>query len=134
MKDKLTNKMIENLIIIYEIIGLCLIITLLWADELFDIPHLLFNAPPTPINWIESTIETLCIMILGVWIIILTSRSLKRIKHLEGFLPVCSSCKKIRVRNKWIPIDIYITDHSDAEFSHGYCPECLEKYLKNNSK
>lgn len=54
--------------------------------------------------------------------------ALSKIKLLSGFLPICSSCKKIRNDNGyWEQIEIYIRDHSEAEFSHGICPECAEK-------
>ena len=50
------------------------------------------------------------------------------IKHLRGMLPICASCKKIRDdKGYWKQIESYIRDHSEAEFSHGICPECLEK-------
>jgi PAS domain S-box-containing protein len=50
------------------------------------------------------------------------------IKQLRGFLPICSYCKKIRNdRNYWEQIESYISDHSDALFSHGICPDCLAK-------
>lgn len=52
-----------------------------------------------------------------------------QLKRLEGLLPICSHCKKIRDdRNEWHILENYIKDHSSAEFSHSICPECLEKY------
>ena len=49
-------------------------------------------------------------------------------KTLQGLLPVCASCKKIRDdRGSWKQIEEYISDHSDAKFSHGICPECVQK-------
>jgi len=53
----------------------------------------------------------------------------KRIKRLEGLLPICSYCKKIRDKdNAWQTLELYIEDHSKAEFSHGICPDCFEKH------
>ncbi len=50
------------------------------------------------------------------------------IKRLRGLLPICSSCKKIRDdKGYWNQIEVYIRDRSDAEFSHGICPECIKK-------
>ena len=47
------------------------------------------------------------------------------IQTLRGFLPICSSCKKIRDdKGYWNQIEAYIRDHSEAEFSHGICPDC----------
>ena len=54
--------------------------------------------------------------------------SLKKVKLLSGFLPICASCKKIRDdKGYWNQIESYISDHSEAEFSHGLCEECSEK-------
>ncbi len=50
------------------------------------------------------------------------------IKTLKGFLSICSSCKKIRDdKGYWTQIEAYIRDHSEAEFTHGICPECFKK-------
>jgi FixJ family two-component response regulator len=55
--------------------------------------------------------------------------ALGKVKTLSGLLPICSSCKKIRDdQGYWKQLESYISEHSDALFSHGYCPECGEKY------
>jgi phosphoserine phosphatase RsbU/P len=57
------------------------------------------------------------------------SDSLDTIKTLEGILPICCICKKIRDdKGYWEQIEAYISDHSEAQFSHGICPECMEKH------
>jgi len=57
--------------------------------------------------------------------------SMARVKRLEGLLPICSSCKKIRLegatperQDSWIAVEQYIQERTDAEFTHGVCPEC----------
>lgn len=53
----------------------------------------------------------------------------EEIKALRGILPLCSICKKIRDdKGYWEQVDIYIDKHSQAEISHGLCPDCLKKY------
>jgi DNA-binding response OmpR family regulator len=57
--------------------------------------------------------------------------ALKRVKQLQGLLPICSYCKKIRNdRNYWEQVDAYVASHSEAQFSHGVCPDCYEEHLK----
>ncbi|MBX7255397.1 MAG: PAS domain S-box protein [Candidatus Hydrogenedentes bacterium] len=52
--------------------------------------------------------------------------ALAQVKTLRGLIPICASCKKIRDdQGYWEQIEVYIHNHSDAEFSHGFCPECL---------
>ncbi|MBN2310732.1 MAG: GAF domain-containing protein [Candidatus Hydrogenedentes bacterium] len=54
--------------------------------------------------------------------------ALAKIKTLRGLLPICSNCKKIRDdKGYWQAIEVYIHDHSDADFSHSLCPECARK-------
>ncbi|MBW2646716.1 MAG: PAS domain S-box protein, partial [Deltaproteobacteria bacterium] len=54
--------------------------------------------------------------------------ALREVKTLSGLLPICASCKKIRDdKCYWNQIESYIRDHSEAEFSHSLCPECLKK-------
>lgn len=55
-------------------------------------------------------------------------KALEKVKVLSGLLPICCSCKKIRDdKGYWNQIEVYIRDHSDAEFSHGLCPDCAKK-------
>jgi two-component system, cell cycle sensor histidine kinase and response regulator CckA len=54
--------------------------------------------------------------------------ALSKVNTLSGLLPICASCKKIRDdKGYWNQIESYITTRSEAEFSHGICPECLKK-------
>ncbi|HEX9922163.1 MAG TPA: response regulator [Anaerolineae bacterium] len=54
--------------------------------------------------------------------------ALAEVKTLSGLLPICASCKKIRDdQGYWQQVEVYLKQHSDAEFSHGFCPNCLEK-------
>ena len=55
--------------------------------------------------------------------------ALKQVKTLRGLLPICAHCKKIRDDNGyWNQLESYLVKHSEAEFSHGICKECAEKY------
>ena len=54
--------------------------------------------------------------------------ALVKVKALKGLLPICAWCKKIRNdQGYWQQIEAYIRDHSEADFSHGICPECAHK-------
>ena len=54
-----------------------------------------------------------------------------RVKRLEGILPTCMYCKKIRdEQDQWVGIEAYISKRSQASFSHGVCPSCYETVLK----
>lgn len=58
-------------------------------------------------------------------------QALDRVKQLEGIIPICSYCKKIRDdHNVWNQLEKYISTHSEALFSHGICPECAAEQMK----
>ena len=68
-------------------------------------------------------------------LLIKLENTLKELRVLKGLLPICSSCKRIRDdKGYWTQIEAYISDHSEAEFSHGLCPECAKKYYEEYEK
>jgi len=55
-------------------------------------------------------------------------KALNEVRTLRGIIPICASCKMIRDdRGYWNQVEAYVRDHNEAEFSHGICPECIEK-------
>jgi hypothetical protein len=50
-----------------------------------------------------------------------------RVRRLEGILPICAGCKRIRDGAAWQSVEAYVTARSDAQFSHGICPECAAR-------
>ena len=62
------------------------------------------------------------------------TESLKQVRTLSGLLPICASCKRIRDdQGYWQQVETYIADHTNADFTHGICPDCMEK-SKNGIK
>jgi len=64
--------------------------------------------------------------------------ALSHIKNLEGILPICSNCKKIRLegsdsekQSSWVQMEDYISKKTNAKFSHSLCPECLKKFYSD---
>jgi len=54
--------------------------------------------------------------------------ALSKVKTLSGLIPICANCKKIRDdEGYWNQVEVYIQNHSEAEFTHSYCPDCLKK-------
>ncbi len=61
--------------------------------------------------------------------------ALAHVKMLSGLLPVCSSCRRIRDNEgSWVQMELYIRDHSEADFSHGICPECARRLYPDHCK
>jgi PAS domain S-box-containing protein len=58
-------------------------------------------------------------------------KMIAEVKVLQGIIPICSVCKKVRDdAGSWSQMEAYISNHSEAEFSHGYCPECTKKAME----
>jgi len=53
----------------------------------------------------------------------------RHVQRLEGLLPICCFCKSIRTQaGDWEPLEAYISERSEAQFSHGFCPSCGEQH------
>lgn len=68
----------------------------------------------------------------GQDLVLLTIEDINELAKLWSILPVCSVCKKVRDdQQDWSEMEQYLKTHHDMKFTHGYCPECQEKILKN---
>jgi len=98
-------------------------------NEVVDVPHYVFGDAPT--SWQQRKGEMIFEAVIYTMIVLVAvfyyERAKKRISILEGLLPICSSCKKIRQDKHWIVLEEYISSHSLADFSHALCPECIQK-------
>jgi DNA-binding response OmpR family regulator len=57
--------------------------------------------------------------------------ALSEVKRLQGLLPICSYCKKVRdEENYWQQVEAYLSSHSDVKLTHGVCPDCHAKIMK----
>ena len=103
---------------------------MLWADEFFDLPHRIFGTMATPVNYSEALFESAVVAFLGLVVFSVTHYLLRKIKYLEGFLPICDACGKINFGGRWIPAHEYLAKHSEALISHGFCPSCAKREIE----
>ena len=62
-------------------------------------------------------------------------KALASVRQLQGLLPICSYCKRIRNdENYWEQLETYVSEHSEASFSHGICPNCYQSIIAANRK
>ena len=109
----------------FAIVFLFLFLTL--GNEIIDLPHYVFNDAPTTYSQRsgEITIELSIFIIVMTIQIIFLRKLYKRIRFIEGLIPICANCKKIRnSEDQWEQMEKYITEHSLAHFSHSICPDC----------
>lgn len=108
----------QQLAILAAFIGLTL------ANEILDVPSLVFGDPPTPFRKSEVAIElALAVSVVTVELAFIAHLR-RRLRILEGFLPICAACKKIRRFERWEPLERYLARHSMAELTHSICEDC----------
>lgn len=115
---------------ICQLITVFLFFCLTVGNEFLDIPHYIFHDAPSSYQQrmgeigIEIAIFIMVLVVQTVWF----HKLYKRIRLLEGFIPICANCKKIRnTENQWEQMEKYVTQHSLARFSHSICPDCARK-------
>ena len=116
-------------VFIVQVAVLMLFLTLTFTNEVLDVPHFLLGDQAT--TWHqrggEIGIELAIFFLVFLVEVLLFRRVARRIKILEGFIPICAGCKKVRVNEDWEQVEAYISQHSLAKFSHSLCPECRER-------
>jgi len=119
-----------RIITISQLTIFLLLLCLTLGNEIIDIPHYVFHDAPTLYSQRtgEIIIELSIFSIVMVFEAALLKNLYKRIRLLEGFIPICANCKKIKnTEDQWEQIEQYITKHSLAQFSHGICPDCARE-------
>ena len=125
---KKTKRNLRKALIIWlEIATFGLVLATLWLDEFVDLPHLLFNSPPTPYRVEEYLIETALVTIVGVTAVLLTWILMRRLEKAEAFVRVCSWCKRVFLNDGWVNFEEYLHQKQDLIPTHGICENCMQK-------
>lgn len=105
--------------------GFVVLIALSWIDELINLRSLVLGEHPYISDFRESTLEML--FVLAVWLIVYgsTNRMLARMQKLEGFLHVCSWCRRIGSEGRWMSTEEFFDRRFDTKTSHGICEGCV---------
>jgi len=93
--------------------------------------HIIFTSLSMWESHIVTVIYSTVIAAIISYLVMNKLRALNlKVKTLRGLLPICSHCKKIRDdKGYWNQIEKYIHEHSEADFTHGICPECAKKFF-----
>ena len=121
------RRLLAEKVLWVEILGLFVIAAMPWLNEILDVPHFLFGTEATPINWSESLLESVLVMVLGVGIVTGTGRVLSHIRHLEGFLRMCGRCKRVHVGRRWVPIEDFLAREAPVTIADALCEHCLQE-------
>lgn len=117
---------LQKTVIGYEASGFGAVIILLWLYDFFFVQK---YAPEIQNALHQAVVSGIAaVFIIALTVIFMTCRKTGSYRQLEGFMPVCSFCRKVREGSEWIPFEKYIEEHSDAVVSHSLCPECSEEH------
>jgi hypothetical protein len=100
-----------------------------FIEPLWDVSYSIINA-------IDRCLVLSLVSLISARLSVAVKRLQLEVKVLEGLIPICANCKKIRDPNEqWQPLEKYITERSEAQFTHGLCPDCMKllygEYLRN---
>jgi hypothetical protein len=104
--------------------GFLLIVAIIWMDEIFDLPHLLFGAAPTPLRLGEGGLETTLTVAVGIVIVSITYRAFRRIEYLESLVVMCAWCRRVRAQEEWLTVEAFLERQHNARTTHGICERC----------
>ena len=126
--DKLPLKAHKKIWMVFAVM-LTIFVCLTLANEVFDLPHYILGDEPTTYPQRKGEI----IFELFIYAVVIFAAYFyfrkkieKEIKILEGFIPICANCKKIRQEIDWKTMEEYITANSLAKFNHSICPDCIK--------
>jgi len=128
MKNKYTLKKV----VIIEFIVFLLLIMFFWIEEIFDLPYIIFNEEPTPINYVESLMETVVITIVFGILLYQTIKINLSMEKLESYIYVCARCHKIFINGEWISLDKYFNEYANKKTSHGLCDVCKRTCIQED--
>jgi hypothetical protein len=100
------------------------IVAIIWLDEVLDLPHLLFRAPPTPLRLGEGFLESILTLAVGIGVVLVTGRAFQRIEYLESLIVMCAWCRRVRDGGDWVTVELFLERQHDAQPSHGICDAC----------
>ena len=118
------RRVVLRRILILESAAFLLIVVIIWLDELLDLPHLLFGAPPTPVRVQEGLLESILTLIVGISVVSVTWRAFRRIEYLESLIVMCAWCRRVREGGNWLTVEAFLERQHHAQTTHGICEAC----------
>lgn len=113
----------------WQFMAFFILLLLVWANEVLDLASLLWGVSPMTPSVFRGSVLTAGVLITAIVTVGHTYEQQKRI--IKGFITVCSNCKRVRLdQEAWEKIEEYVARNSMLIFSHGICPECFERYIK----
>lgn len=116
-------------IALWQFLAFSILALLIWADAALDFPSLFFRLPPARLGWYRACVLTAGVIVVGF--ITIAHSYLQHKRVLRGLIRVCSYCRRVQVdQEAWRKMEEYVEDRTLAEFTHGVCPDCYERVMK----
>ena len=119
-----SRRIVLRRILLLEATAFLAIVVIIWLDEVLDLPHLLFRAPPTPLRVGEGLLESILTFAVGVGVVLVTGRAFRRIEYLESLIVMCAWCRRVREGGDWVTVELFLERQHHAQTSHGICEAC----------
>jgi hypothetical protein len=109
---------------IWQFICFVLLLILVWANEMLDLPAQFYGIESSGADFFAASTLSLFVVVTAVITIGQTYLTQQRI--ITGMIVICSRCHRIKLSDaSWQQLESYVTDRSEATFSHALCPECF---------
>ena len=115
----------------WQFLTFSLLLALIWVDEILDFPALFYGELPSDIDWIRACVLSAGVIIVGF--VTIAHTYVQQGRMMKGIITVCSYCHNVHIHEKvWAQMEEFVSERTQAEFSHGICPACYAKLLKDN--
>jgi hypothetical protein len=118
------RRIVLRRILLLEATAFLAIVVIIWLDEVLDLPHLLFRAPPTPLRVGEGLLESILTLAVGIGVVLVTGRAFRRIEYLESLIVMCAWCRRVREGGEWVTVELFLERQHRAQTSHGIRDAC----------
>ncbi len=127
----MTGKSLRLRLVIGQVVVFFFLIAMIWMDEILDIPARLGISPASPVNMAESFLESCFVVLAAAVSMAVTLSLLSRLRRLEGVVPACAYCRKIKTPDGWLPLEKFLQRFSEAQLSRSLCPDCRREYYSH---
>ena len=115
----------------WQFLAFLLLLSLVWLDEISDFPALFYGEPSSSVDWIRACVLSAGVIIVGF--VTIAHTYIQQQYMMKGIITVCSYCHNVHIHEKvWAQMEEFVSERTQAKFSHGICPACYAKLMKDN--
>jgi hypothetical protein len=108
-----------------EAAGFVLLCVVIWMNEYWDLPRLLFGAPAGPPRLHEAVTETVVVAAFGAAVVWATARAFARLVYAQALVTMCARCTSVALDGTWMRFEVFLRRRDRLDSSHGLCPACF---------